>query len=59
MTATTTGDDAPHTHAASQQLALQLVRHLGVKGAARTCVENQWPGVLAIVEAMAPPPKNA
>lgn len=59
MTATATGDDAPHTHTASQQLALQLVRHLGIKGATRTCIENQWQGVLAIVQTMASPSKGA
>ncbi len=38
----------------SQELAQQLVRHLGIKGATRTCIENHWQGVLAIVQSMGP-----
>ena len=34
-------------HAA--ELARLLVRHLGVEGAARTCRENHWDGVLTEV----------
>jgi len=34
-------------HAA--ELARMLVRHLGVEGAARTCRENHWDGVLSEV----------
>lgn len=44
----------PSTDRHSQELAQQLVRHLGIKGAERTCVENHWQGVLAIVQSMAP-----
>lgn len=38
------------------ELARQLVRHLGVQGAKRTCVENHWQGVLDIIRAMASKP---
>ncbi|RMF09287.1 MAG: hypothetical protein D6763_08020 [Alphaproteobacteria bacterium] len=36
----------------SQELATQLIRHLGVQGATQTCIENHWQGVLDIIRAM-------
>lgn len=39
----------------SQELAQLLVRHLGIKGATRTCIENHWQGVLSVVRSMTPP----
>ncbi|MEX1146934.1 MAG: hypothetical protein WEB93_01005 [Sphingomonadales bacterium] len=33
----------------AQELARQLVRHLGIDGAKRTCTENHWQGVLDII----------
>ncbi len=33
----------------ASELARLLVRHLGVEGAARTCRENHWDGVLTEV----------
>lgn len=41
-------DDQGFDHV--QELAHQLIRHLGVAGAKRTCIENRWKGVLAILE---------
>lgn len=35
----------------ADQLASELIRHLGLKGAERTCRENHWSGVLAAVKA--------
>lgn len=32
------------------ELARQLIRHLGVEGARRTCVDNRWKGVLAVID---------
>lgn len=55
MSETASGGDTPQAQAAARQLALQLVRHLGVRGATRTCIQNHWQNVLAIVETMAPP----
>jgi hypothetical protein len=37
----------------SDRLARQLIRHLGIAGATRTCRENHWDGVLLAVEAHA------
>ena len=37
-------------HAA--ELAQELIRHLGPKGAERTCRENHWSGVLDAVKAI-------
>jgi hypothetical protein len=37
----------------SDRLARQLIRHLGIAGATRTCRENHWDGVLIAVEAHA------
>lgn len=39
----------------AQELAQLLIRHLGIKGATRTCIENHWQGVLAVVRSMTPP----
>lgn len=36
--------DNPFRHA--DELAHQLVRHLGISAARKTCNENQWVGVL-------------
>ncbi|MFZ5608199.1 MAG: hypothetical protein ACOY99_01155 [Pseudomonadota bacterium] len=33
-----------------QELAQQLVRHLGVAGARKTCLDNRWKGVLAVID---------
>ncbi|GAB4151546.1 MAG: hypothetical protein Tsb0016_23730 [Sphingomonadales bacterium] len=33
-----------------EELARQLIRHLGVDGARRTCVDNRWNGVLAAID---------
>lgn len=38
----------------SRELAQQLVRHLGIEGATRTCIENHWQGVLDVVRALSP-----
>jgi len=35
----------------AEELARQLIRHLGVAGATRTCVENHWDGVLNLIKA--------
>ena len=35
----------------AEELARQLIRHLGVAGARRTCVENHWDGVLNLIKA--------
>ena len=35
----------------SSELARQLIRHLGIEGATRTCRENHWDGVLSEVQA--------
>jgi hypothetical protein len=40
-------DSAELLHAA--ELARMLVRHLGIEGAAKTCRENHWDGVLSEV----------
>lgn len=32
------------------ELARQLIRHLGVEGARRTCLDNRWKGVLAAID---------
>lgn len=37
----------------AERLAQQLIRHLGVAGATRTCRENHWDGVLSAVQAQA------
>lgn len=37
----------------AERLARQLIRHLGVSGAQKTCRENHWDGVLSAVEAQA------
>lgn len=58
MSETTTSGETSHDQDSTRQLALRLVRHLGLKGATRTCIENQWPGVLAIVRQMTPPTKS-
>jgi hypothetical protein len=42
---TAISDDLRH----AAELARMLVRHLGVEGAAKTCRENHWDGVLAEV----------
>jgi hypothetical protein len=42
-----TANQADIRHAA--ELARLLVRHLGVDGAAKTCRENHWDGVLSEV----------
>jgi hypothetical protein len=44
---TSTAERAQVAHAA--ELARMLVRHLGIDGAARTCRENHWDGVLSEV----------
>jgi len=33
-----------------EELARQLIRHLGVDGARRTCKENRWNGVLRAID---------
>ena len=33
----------------AEELAHQLVRHLGVNGARKTCTENHWDGVLEAI----------
>lgn len=43
------GSDPQFRH--TDQLASELIRHLGLKGAERTCRENHWSGVLAAVKA--------
>jgi hypothetical protein len=34
----------------SKELAHQLIRHLGIHAARKTCTENQWSGVLAAID---------
>ncbi len=36
----------------SEELAHQLVRHLGIVAARKTCAENHWTGVLAAIDAL-------
>lgn len=36
----------------STELAHQLVRHLGIKGARKTCTENHWDGVLEAIDTL-------
>lgn len=36
----------------SMELAHQLVRHLGIKGARKTCMENHWDGVLEAIDTL-------
>jgi hypothetical protein len=38
----------------SRELAQQLVRHLGIEGATRACLENHWQGVLEVVQSLSP-----
>lgn len=38
----------------SRELAQQLVRHLGIEGATRTCQQNQWQAVLEVVRTLSP-----
>lgn len=33
-----------------EALARQLVRHLGESGARKTCQDNHWSGVLAVID---------
>ena len=47
MTDSAAAERAQIEHAT--ELARMLVRHLGVDGAARTCRENHWDGVLSEV----------
>lgn len=44
------GGDLKH----SRELAQQLVRHLGIDGATRACLENHWQGVLEVVRSLSP-----
>lgn len=37
----------------ADRLARQLIRHLGITGATKTCRENHWDGVLSAVQAHA------
>jgi hypothetical protein len=38
------------TFTRNHQLAILLVRHLGVNGAIQACYSNQWYGVLRAIE---------
>jgi hypothetical protein len=42
-------DDCENSVRHSEELAHQLVRHLGINAARKTCAENHWTGVLAAI----------
>jgi len=55
-TSTMLAEKAEDGTRSAERLARQLIRHLGIAGAIRTCHENHWNGVLAVIEAEAAQP---
>ena len=51
------GGLAPQTDSVTRNLAIQLIRHMGVKRALHTCRQNNWQSILAMIQIMTPESK--